>query len=66
MPIQKKIGYKAVPKIAYPEIDQLISDAFKTNAPENKKPAQANSDFKKWVMPEEPKGYLHGKTNDPL
>jgi hypothetical protein len=67
MNIQKQIGYKEVLKSEHKTIDRMINEIINSQEPlrgENKESHHA--DFKKWKMPEEPKGYFHTKKNDPL
>ena len=65
MNIQKQIAYKKMPGISYKKIDLLINEII-YGKQVNKDPESNPKDFNKWIMPEEPKGYIHCKKNDPL
>jgi hypothetical protein len=67
MIIQKQIGYKEAQRIEHKEIGMMINEIINDIRPKNKENKESGKgEFKKWVMPEEPKGYIHTKKNDPL
>ncbi len=67
MNIQKQIGYKEALKIEHKRIDLIINEIINGGKLEKKENNEVfKTDFKKWVMPEEPKGYMRTKKNDPL
>ncbi|MBS1915340.1 MAG: hypothetical protein JST87_03625 [Bacteroidetes bacterium] len=67
MVTQKKIIYKEPLMIEYKKIDQLLNEIIYGDEKKQKGAgAPAKNDFKKWIMPEEPKGFLKYKEHDPL
>jgi hypothetical protein len=67
MVIPKMIIYKQPLMIEYKKIDRLLQEIIYGNDKhERKKETPAKNEFKKWVMPEEPKGFLKYKEHDPL
>jgi len=67
MSIPKKIGYKKVLQIEHKKIDEIINGIINaTEQKKNENEQALKTDFKKWVMPIEPKGYIRVRKNDPL
>ncbi|HTQ65854.1 MAG TPA: hypothetical protein VMI12_13730 [Puia sp.] len=67
MQILKQIEYKKIKEIEGKKIDLLINDIiYKKKWEEKKNKATQKDDFKNWIMPEEPKGYIRAKKHDPL
>ncbi len=67
MIIHKQIGYREMPKLSHRKIDLLINDIMSREGErKTKRMVNDKNDFKKWIMPEEPTGYLRGRKNDPL
>jgi hypothetical protein len=67
MNILKEIEYKKLNQMEGKKIDVLINEIIykKESEGSKSKPVQKD-DFKNWIMPEAPKGYLRAKNNDPL
>jgi len=67
MIIQKKIGYKEALRLEHKKIDMIINEIINSaEQKENENREVVKIDFKKWVMPKEPTGYMRAKKNDPL
>ena len=67
MVIPKRIIYKQPLMIEYRKIDQLLHEIIYGEDKRNsKRELPAKNEFKKWIMPEEPKGFLKYKEHDPL
>ncbi len=67
MNTQKQIAYKETLRLEHKKIDILINEII--NNVEQKKSENRKViavDFKKWVMPKEPTGYIRVRKNDPL
>jgi hypothetical protein len=64
----KLIEYKRANKSSADTIDDLINKILSTGDYSCKEIAddKKNKDYKKWIMPEEPKGFMKCKKHDPL
>ncbi len=64
----KLIEYKNANRLSTGNIDDLINKIFSAGDYSRKETAddKIKKDYKKWMMPEEPKGFIKCKKHDPL
>ncbi|HEY4876337.1 MAG TPA: hypothetical protein VIH86_12235 [Puia sp.] len=68
MSVQKLINYKKTNKAPVYKIDELINKIFSAvnDSSQNIVDSKIKTENKKWVMPEEPRGFIKCKKHDPL